>query len=79
MKMSCCRAGLERGSVTQHRPHHVDPPTRQRDESLSVPLALGVRQLNKDLERRVAERTEQLKSAMAKQQQEAQERQRIEQ
>jgi PAS domain S-box-containing protein len=38
-----------------------------------------VRQLNKDLERRVAERTEQLKSAMARQQQEAQERQRIEQ
>jgi PAS domain S-box-containing protein len=38
-----------------------------------------VRQLNKDLEKRVAERTEQLKSAMAKQQQEAQQRQRIEQ
>jgi PAS domain S-box-containing protein len=38
-----------------------------------------VSQLNKDLENRVAERTEQLKSAMAKQQQEAQERQRIEQ
>ena len=38
-----------------------------------------VRQLNKDLERRVAERTEQLKSAMAKQQQEAQQRERIEQ
>jgi len=38
-----------------------------------------VRQLNKDLENRVAERTEQLKSAMAKQQQEAQERQRLEQ
>jgi hypothetical protein len=38
-----------------------------------------VRQLNKDLEKRVAERTEQLKSAMAKQQQEAQERQGIEQ
>jgi serine phosphatase RsbU (regulator of sigma subunit) len=36
-----------------------------------------VRQLNKDLEKRVAERTEQLKIAMAKQQQEAQERQRI--
>jgi PAS domain S-box-containing protein len=32
-----------------------------------------VRQLNKDLENRVAERTEQLKSAMAKQQEEAQE------
>jgi PAS domain S-box-containing protein len=38
-----------------------------------------VRQLNKDLERRVAERTEQLKSAMAKQQEVAQERERIEQ
>jgi serine phosphatase RsbU (regulator of sigma subunit) len=38
-----------------------------------------VRLLNKDLEKRVAERTEQLKNAMAKQQQEAQERQRIEQ
>ena len=38
-----------------------------------------VRRLNTDLEKRVAERTEQLRSAMAKQQQEAQERQRIEQ
>jgi serine phosphatase RsbU (regulator of sigma subunit) len=38
-----------------------------------------VRQLNKDLENRVAERTEQLKRAMAKQQEEAQERERIEQ
>ena len=38
-----------------------------------------VRQLNKDLERRVAERTEQLKIAMARQQQEVQERERIEQ
>jgi serine phosphatase RsbU (regulator of sigma subunit) len=38
-----------------------------------------VRQLNKDLEKRVAERTEQLKIAMAKQQKEAQERERIEQ
>jgi PAS domain S-box-containing protein len=38
-----------------------------------------VRQLNKDLEKRVAERTEQLKSAMAKQQEEAQQRERIEQ
>src|SRR5215216_54034 len=34
-----------------------------------------IRQLNKDLENRVAQRTEQLKNAMAKQQQEAQERQ----
>jgi serine phosphatase RsbU (regulator of sigma subunit) len=38
-----------------------------------------VRQLNKDLEKRVAERTEQLKIAMAKQQQQARERERIEQ
>jgi serine phosphatase RsbU (regulator of sigma subunit) len=38
-----------------------------------------VTQLNKDLEKRVAERTEQLKSAMARQQEEAQERERIEQ
>jgi serine phosphatase RsbU (regulator of sigma subunit) len=38
-----------------------------------------VRQLNKDLEKRVAERTEQLKVAMARQQQEARERERIEQ
>jgi serine phosphatase RsbU (regulator of sigma subunit) len=38
-----------------------------------------VRQLNKDLEKRVADRTEQLKKAMAKQQEEAQERERIEQ
>jgi serine phosphatase RsbU (regulator of sigma subunit) len=38
-----------------------------------------VRQLNRDLEKRVAERTEQLKIAMAKQQQEAQERECIEQ
>src|ERR687893_2985182 len=37
------------------------------------------RELNKDLEKRVAERTEQLKKAMAKQKQEAQERERIEQ
>src|SRR5829696_9059331 len=38
-----------------------------------------VRELNKGLEKRVAERTEQLKKALAKQQQEAQERERIEQ
>src|ERR671917_1400688 len=38
-----------------------------------------LRQLHKDLEKRVAERTEQLKIAMAKQQEEAEERQRIEQ
>src|ERR671921_21995 len=38
-----------------------------------------VRHLNKDLEKRVAERTEQLKSAMARQQEVAYERERIEQ
>src|SRR5918993_5448982 len=38
--MSSRRPGLERGSVTQHRPHYLDPATRQRDESLSVPLTL---------------------------------------
>jgi PAS domain S-box-containing protein len=38
-----------------------------------------VRELNRDLEERVAERTEQLKSAMAKQQEVTQERERIEQ
>src|SRR5215207_2106170 len=41
MKMSSRRAALKRSSVTQHRPHDVDPPTRQSDESLSVSLALG--------------------------------------
>src|SRR5919112_3486683 len=40
MKMSSRRALLELGSVTQHRPHNVDPPTRQGDEGLRVPLAL---------------------------------------
>src|SRR5829696_9037026 len=38
-----------------------------------------VRQLNRDLEKRVAERTEQLKNAMAKQQEAARERERIQQ
>ncbi|MDQ2672606.1 MAG: SpoIIE family protein phosphatase [Actinomycetota bacterium] len=38
-----------------------------------------VRQLNRDLEKRVAERTEQLKSAMAREQEVAKERERIEQ
>src|SRR5215208_940571 len=38
-----------------------------------------VRQLNKDLEKRVAERTEQLENAMARQQEVVQERERIEQ
>ena len=50
--------------------HDISELKRAEDE---------VRQLNKELEKRVAERTEQLKSAMAKQQQEAQERERIEQ
>jgi PAS domain S-box-containing protein len=38
-----------------------------------------VRRLNEDLEKRIAQRTEQLKAAMAKQQEEAKERQRVEQ
>ena len=41
MKMSSRRALLELGSVTQHRPDNVDPPTRQGDDGLRVPLALG--------------------------------------
>jgi hypothetical protein len=41
IKMSSRRAALKRGSVAQHRPQNVDPPTRQRDESLSVSLALS--------------------------------------
>jgi hypothetical protein len=41
MKMSSGRAALELGLVTQHRPQHVDPPTRQSDQSLGVPLAFG--------------------------------------
>jgi hypothetical protein len=41
MKMSSRRAALEGGSVTQHRPQHIDPPTRQGDQGLGVPLAFG--------------------------------------
>src|SRR5215207_5242649 len=41
MKMSSRRASFVGGSVTQHRPHNIDPPTRQGDESLGVPLTLG--------------------------------------
>src|SRR5215212_842767 len=41
MKMSRDRTALEGGSITQHRPQNIDPPTRQRDESLSVPLAFS--------------------------------------
>jgi hypothetical protein len=41
MKMSSCRATLDGGSVTQHRPQYVDPPARQGDQSLSVPLAFS--------------------------------------
>src|SRR4051794_39408333 len=40
IKMSSRRAGLERGSVAQHGPQDVDPPTRQRDQGLGVSLAL---------------------------------------
>ena len=50
-----------------------------RDITERKPMEEELSRLNKDLEKRVAERTEQLKSAMAKQQEEAQERERIEQ
>ena len=41
MKMSSRRAALERGSITQHCPQYIDPPPRQSDEGLCVPLAFG--------------------------------------
>jgi hypothetical protein len=41
MKTPIRKARLERGAVTQHRPQYVDPPTRQGNQSLSVPFALG--------------------------------------
>src|SRR3712207_9480220 len=41
MKMSSRRAGLEGGSVTQHRPYDVDPPACQGDQGLGMPLAFG--------------------------------------
>jgi hypothetical protein len=37
MEMSGGRPNLQRGSVTEHRPHHVGPVARQRDERLGVP------------------------------------------
>src|SRR5215211_2432124 len=48
-------------------------PAIIRDITERKRIEAEVRQLNKDLEKRVAERTEELKSAMAKQQEEAQE------
>ena len=41
MKMSSRRLGFKGSPITQHRPKDVDPPTRQRDQSLSVSLALS--------------------------------------
>ena len=41
MKMSSRRGGLEGRPVAQHRPQDVDPPAGERDQGLSVPLALG--------------------------------------
>ena len=65
MKMSSpAEEGLEGGSVAQHRPQDVDPPSRQRDQGLGVPLALtslavvegpGVRRAAQAGKRRVVE------------------------
>jgi hypothetical protein len=41
MKMSSCRAALERGPVTQHRPHDVKPPAGEGNQGLGVPLAFS--------------------------------------
>src|SRR3712207_3177250 len=42
MKMSSWRWSVEHGPVAQHRPQDVDPPSGQRDKSLSVLLALSL-------------------------------------
>src|SRR3712207_5242624 len=39
MKMSSRRAGLECGSVTQHRPQNIDPSSSERNQGLGMPLA----------------------------------------
>src|SRR5215207_1134593 len=41
MKMSSRRWSIERGPIAHHRPQYVDPPARQGNESLSVPLAFS--------------------------------------
>ena len=41
MKMSSLERRFEGSTVTQHRPQDVDPPSRQRDQSLGVLLALS--------------------------------------
>src|SRR5215217_6962829 len=41
MKMSSRRAGLECGSVTQHRPQNIDPSSSERNQGLGMPLAFG--------------------------------------
>jgi hypothetical protein len=41
MKMSSCRLCLKGSPVAQHRPKNVDPPTRKRNQSLGVSLALS--------------------------------------
>jgi len=47
MKISSCRPGLERGSVTQRRSQHLDAPPGVRDQGRGISLALGCPQSRK--------------------------------